>query len=288
MKLLVSILSFSFVVTLILAINSLIKKEKNIDKFSANFQSGGMEEETKSKINTNKRGDSTLIIIFSLLGSVGGFVVLFIVTGLFTASLIGLLLGFLIPKIMGDSYIKKQNALLMMQLEQSAEIMASVLRSGSGIVEALTRAAKEVKNPLRDELVATANEIRMGIPNSVAFENFANRLSNDELRLLSMAISMQQEGLAVNLGTLLNQIQESIRYKVAFQRDVNVITAENRMAGFIVSVLPFATLAITRLMMPDIIAPLFNTGIGLFIFGTCVFVIVIGVFWMLKIARIKV
>lgn len=289
LSLLVSILSFSSVVLLVMAIPNLTKKKTNISKFSAEWDGEGIEQLDKVKEVKNKYKRNTPVVMFmTILGSFTGFVVLFIVTGLVSASLLGLAVGFIVPKLIANNYHKNQRKLTTMQLEQAAEVMSSVLRSGSGIVDALTRAAKEIGNPLSDELVSTANEIRLGVPSSVAFENLSRRVGYDELRILSMAINLQQEGMAVNLSLLLSQIQENIRYKIAFQRDVNVITAENRMAGWIVAVLPFATLAITRLMMPDIIAPLFNTTIGLAVFGISVVVIGIGVFWMLKIAEIEV
>lgn len=271
------------------AIPSILKKEKNINKFAAEWDGSGVEKEveTKKKVKRND-GKRHLVLFFTMIGSLTGFVGLFIVTGLVSASLLGLLVGFLVPKLIADNHKKNQRKLTTMQLEQTAEIMASVLRSGGGIIEALTRAAQEVSNPMREELVATANEIRLGVPTAVAFSNLSQRVGFDELNVLSMAINLQAEGMAVNLGQLLTQIQENIRYKIAFQRDVNVITAENRMAGWIVAALPFAVLAITRLMMPDMIDPLFNTTPGLIVFGIATVIIAIGVFWMLKVAEIEV
>lgn len=287
--LLVSVLVFSSVILLVVSIPSLGKKDKNIDKFSAKWDGAEIDKEIEEKTKkVEKRGNKKLILAFALLGSVAGFMFLYMVTGLLSASLLGLAVGFIIPKSISNNYEKNQRRLIVLQLEQATEIMASVMRSGSGIVEALVRAAQEVGNPLKGELVATANEIRLGIPTAIAFENLSNRVGYDELSVLSMAINLQQEGMAVNLSHLLNQIQENIRYKIAFQRDVNVITAENRMAGWIVAALPFAVLAIIRIMMPGIIAPLFNTPIGLGIFWMCVVVIGIGVVWMLKVAEIEV
>lgn len=285
MSLLIGALVFGAVTLLVMSLRMMTKREKDINRFSAYWEGEFKEENVKIK---KKKSFKPLYVLLSIGGSITGYLLIYFVTGISTVSLLGLLLGFIIPKILGDSYEKKQIQLLTMQLEQASEVMASVLRSGSGVVEALVRAASELNNPLRDELLATANEIKLGVSNAVAFQNLADRVPFDELRILSMAMNLQQEGMAVNISSLLTQIQESIRYKIAFQREVNVITAENKMAGWIVSALPFVTLAIIRLIMPDIIAPLFGTTIGLIIFGISIVIIVVGIFWMMKIAEVKV
>lgn len=285
MSLFIGTLVFGCIVLLLISFKMLMKREKQIDKFSAHWDGDNLEDDI---IKVKKRKSLKPInIILPIAGSITGFLLIYFVTGVLYVSFLGLLLGFIVPKILADSYIKKQHRLMSMQLEQSAEIMASVLRSGSGIVDSLVRASTEVKNPLRQELLYTANEIRLGVSNSEAFQNLANRVPFDELKILSMGINLQQAGMAVNVSKMLNEIQESIRYKIAFQREVSVITAENKMAGWIVSALPFVTLAVTRMIMPDLIAPLFNTTIGLIIFTIALALIVIGVFWMMKVSEVE-
>ena len=283
MGLLVLVLVFGSTVLLIVSLRSMFKREKNISKFSVNWK----EEEHYKTYERKKRKTNPIMLMFVIIGGFIGFGIMFLVTGKQKFSLIGLLIGFLVPNIWRKRHEKKQQHLILLQLEQTAEIMSSVLRSGSGLVDALERSANEIANPLREELLITANEIKLGVSNAMAFQNLANRVEVDQLDILSMAINLQEEGVAVNLSALLEQIQDNIRYKLAHQRQVKVMTAENRLAGWIVSVLPFGTLAIMRLIMPDIVAPLFTTTIGLIIFTFNTVVIVIGVIWLMKIANVE-
>lgn len=284
--LLIAVLAFSAVTLFTMSMGNILKKEINIDKFKPNYIDSDKERNIKKTRKSNKINLKIIVLMF--ITSVTSFLVVYMVTGVFNLSLLGLLVGLVVPKLLSDSYSKKQKTLLTMQLEQTCEIMASVLRSGSGIVDALTRSAIEVGNPLRDELVLTANEIKLGLSNSEAFQNFADRVNFGELKILSMAINLQQDGMAVNLGALFNQMQDSLRYKVAFQREVKVITAENKMSCWVVSVLPFVTLALMRVMMPEIINPLFTTPIGISIFVLSVGIIGIGIIWLMKIANVEV
>lgn len=275
---------FGSTVLFVVSLSNLLKKEKDISRFTPYWE----DEEEHIEYTTNKkRKTNPLIVLLIIIGSITGFSIVYIITGVFNISLLGLAVGFIIPKLWAKSHAKKQLQLTYIQLEQAAEVMASVLRSGSGIVDALVRAADEVGNPLRDELILTANEIKLGISNSVAFSNLAERVDIDELSILSMAINLQEEGMAVNLSSLLNKMQENIRYKLAYQRQIKAITSGNRLAGWIVSALPFATLFIMRMIMPDIIAPLFTTTLGLVIFSGCSIVIVIGIIWLMKIADVS-
>lgn len=282
MGLLVLVLIFGSVVLAVISLNSLFKKKTNINKFAPDW-----EEEHYKFYEKKKRKLSPVLVILIIIGSFVGFGIMFLVTGKIKYSLIGFLVGFLIPSIWAKRNEKKQQHLILLQLEQTAEIMSSVLRSGSGLVDALERSANEIGNPMKNELLITANEIKLGVPNALAFQNLASRVNVDQLDILSMAINLQEEGMAVNLSVLLEQIQDNIKYKLAHQREVKVITAENRLAGWIVSALPFVTLAIMRIIMPDIIAPLFNTTIGLIIFTFNTVAIVIGVIWLMKIANVE-
>lgn len=280
--LLVLVLVFGSVVLVVTSLSTLLKRETNISKFAPDW-----EEEHYKTYERKKRRINPLILILVIIGSITGFGIMFLVTGMFTYSLIGLLIGFLVPSFWGKRHTKKQRQLMLIQLEQTAEIMSSVLRSGSGLVDALERAANEIANPLKSELLTTANEIKLGTSNSIAFQNLASRVDIDQLDILSMAINLQEQGMAVNLSTLLEQIQDNIRYRLSYQRQVRVMTAEYRLAGWIVSALPFVTLFIMRLVMPDIVAPLFNTTLGLVLFTFNTVVIVIGVVWLMKIANVE-
>lgn len=282
MGLLVLVLIFGSVVLIVTSLTSLLKKKTNINKFVPDW-----EEEHYKVYERKKKKFNPILFILVIIGSFTGFGIIFLVTGKIRYSLVGLLIGFIIPNIWVKRHETKQQHLTLLQLEQTAEIMSSVLRSGSGLVDALVRAANEIGNPMRDELLVTANEIKLGVSNAMAFQNLANRVGVDQLDILSMAINLQEEGMAVNLSALLEQIQDNIRYKLSYQRQVKVMTAENRLAGWIVSALPFGTLAIMRLIMPDIVAPLFNTTIGLIIFTFNTVVIVIGVIWLMKIANVE-
>lgn len=280
--LLVVVLIFSSITLFVISLSYLFKKEKKINKFTPYWDE---QEEEHIEYEKKKRKLSPLLILLVMFGGITGFGIVFIVTGVFKIALIGFAVGFLIPSIWGKYHANKRMNLILLQLEQAAEVMASVLRSGSGIVEALDKASLSVSNPLRNELITTANEIKLGISSAVAIKNLYERINVDELGLFSMGMNLSEQGVAVNLSGLLEQIRDSIRYKLYSKRQMRVITASNRLACWIVSALPYATLFIIRLMMPDLIAPLFNTTIGIVIFTICSVLIVIGIIWLMKIAN---
>lgn len=223
-------------------------------------------------------------VLLAIMGIVSSWVIAYIITGNELMAFLFSLTGFVVPRAWENWQRDGQQKILAAQMEQAAEIMAAVLRSGSGISAALERAAKEAGDPLKSELIQTAAEIRVGVTNAVAFERLAERLGLAEMQMFSMAVNLQQTGMAVNLPAVLEQVQSNIRSDQGYSEEISAITAENRMAGWVVACVPFGTIAVMRLMAPDFVAPLFNTLTGSVIFILCTLAIIAGLVWIMRMA----
>lgn len=190
------------------------------------------------------------------------------------------LVGFAIPGAFSKWHETSRARLIGDQLEMASEIMAAAVNSGSSLSKALEKASEELGSPLDKELLQVSTEIRLGVPSAEAFQNLADRVKLPELSILSMAVNLQQSGMAVNMAAVLEQVQDNLTEKKAFGEEVNAITVENRMSGYIVGVLPFLVVGVIRQVAPDFIAPMFNTTAGLTIFFISTAIIAVGIYWM--------
>ena len=160
--------------------------------------------------------------------------------------------------------------------------MAAVLNSSGSIITALEKAGNEVGNPVKREIMKTASEIRLGKSTTDAFTDLAKRIKIPEMLILSMGVDLQNKGMAINLPSMLLQVQRNIRYRQLFEQDINTITAENKMSAFIVAAVPFVVIALMRQIAPDFISPLFETTAGLTVFVICTLAIFAGIYWILN------
>ncbi len=286
--LIVSFLSGMMVLSVFLAVKNINKKEIRSNKF---VPFSDYEEEEKHKkyekiIQKTKVPIKTALVLIILGGVVIG-IITYIVVGIPWIAVLSFLGGLLIPNWWYKWHLESNKKVMLKQMEQASEIVAAVIKTGSSLPEAFERAAQETKEPLRSELVRTATQIRIGVPASEAFMEFAQRVDLPEMTVVSIAIDLQETGMAINIPALFSQLQSDIRHKMQFKKSVDSITSEMKMAGIIVAIVPFATLSIMRIFAPEFVAPLFNNIIGLSVFGLCVGLVLFGVKWMFSMTKLK-
>lgn len=284
--LMISLMIGIAIIFVFLGIPYLKKKEIESSRFVPYYDYSEEERYKKHEeiLKKSKVPIRTALILIVLGGVIIG-VITYIIVGVFWISLLSFLGGFLIPSWWYKWHIESNKKVMLKQMEQASEIISAVIKTGSSLPEAFERAAREVGEPLRPELIRTATQIRIGVPSSDAFAEFAGRVDIPEMTVISIAIDLQETGMAINVSSLFEQLQSNIRYRAQFKKSVESIVSEIKMAGIIVAIVPFITLALMRLMAPEFVAPLFDNTVGLVIFGLCSLVIMLGVKWMFSMAK---
>jgi tight adherence protein B len=262
------------------------QKDINLAQFAPGYEGNKtiiIKKKKKEKQHISLKRSTLLVLVGGIIIGTATYAVI----GIAWVSLCASCLGLIAPRLWLKWHESSIDKLISSQLEQAVEIMSSVVRSGGGIVSALRRAAKTVDIPLNNELAQVASEIELGISTADAFNNFSKRVPMQETKMMSMVMDIHQTGMAVNLGSVFEQIQRNIKSKQALQEEIRAITVENKLAGWIVAAVPFATIGIIRWTSPDFTAPLFTTAPGLFVFLTSTVMIIGGVFWIMKMANMS-
>lgn len=277
----------SIVLLLFLSLFNLFKVERNIDRFKPGWnpnidhESYKKHEQIEKKKKREKKTTALIIIVSSTI--IG--LIFYMILGVWWLAIIGSLLGLLVPSALNKKRIRNNTNLLKEQVEEACEIMAAVLNSGGGMISALERAAMDIGEPLKNKLIKTASQIRLGVPQDKAFSDFVNEVGVPELLIVSIGIELQQQGMAVSIPKMLEQTQKDIRDNQDFVREVRVLTSQNKSSGYIVSAMPFVLLLLMRMMAYELIEPLFTTPLGIgTLIGSIIFII-IGVYWLTEIAN---
>lgn len=265
------------------------KSEVQVDRFKPFAALAQDEKRNKYEelLNNSKVPVKTAVALIIASGSMFG-VVTYIVTGTLWLASLSMVGGIIIPKMWYDWHQNSNKKAVLKQMEKACEIMGMVLKTGSSLPEALERAAQESENPLRAELVRTATQIRVGVASSLAFMELVQRVEIPEMKIVSIAIDLQETGMAINIPSLFLQLQSDLRHKIIFEKQVSATTAEIKMSGFIVAAVPFVTLTAMRLLAPEFVEPLLTTPIGLTVFIVSTSMIFGGVRWMVSIAALKI
>jgi tight adherence protein B len=101
------------------------------------------------------------------------------------------------------------------------------------------------------------------------------------------AIGIQQD-VGGNLADILDTITETIRERVRILGEIRVLTAQQRITGFVLACLPFGLGTLIYFLNPEYILDLFVPGPLLIIPGGALFMEFIGFLVIRKIVDIKV
>ena len=145
------------------------------------------------------------------------------------------------------------------QLSGTIGIMANSLRSGYSLLQAMELVARETPPPMGEEFGRVVREVGLGLAPENALENLVRRINSDDLDLMVTAIKVQHE-VGGNLSRILDTIETTIRERVRIKGEIKVLTAQQSLAGYIISGLPLALTAILLLLNPSYIMKLFTPG----------------------------
>jgi tight adherence protein B len=144
---------------------------------------------------------------------------------------------------------KKRMSLMEEQLPDAVELMVRSLRVGHPFSSAIGIVSKEVADPLGTEFGVIADEAAYGRDVSESLKAFAERMDNQDLRFLAVAVTIQQQS-GGNLAEILDGLAKVIRARFKLFRRVRAITAEAKWSGMFLSGFPIAAGAMIQLVEP--------------------------------------
>jgi tight adherence protein B len=171
------------------------------------------------------------------------------------------------------------------QLPDSIDSLARAVRAGHPLSESLRMVSEEAPDPLARELQVTVEEQRYGLPFHDAMMSLGDRVAIMDVRILVTAILVQKE-VGGNLTDILEQIAETMRARFNLRRQVRIYTAQGRMSGYTLAVLPVLVGAIIMLINPGYLNTLFVHPIGHAMLAGGVMMQFIGLLWIRKIVDI--
>ena len=149
-----------------------------------------------------------------------------------------------------DKKAKKRMSLIEEQLPDAVELMVRSLRVGHPFSSAVAIVAKEVPDPLGTEMGMIADEAAYGRDMSDSLKALAERMDMQDLRFLSVAVTIQQQA-GGNLAEILDGLAKVIRARFRLFRRVKAITAEAKWSGMFLSGFPLLALVAIQVIQPN-------------------------------------
>ena len=172
-------------------------------------------------------------------------------------------------------------------LPVALDLMVSALRVGHSFTAAIGVVTRECPDPVGSEFKICYDEQNYGLDMRTALENLVERLPLQDLKIVVTAILIQRES-GGNLAELLEKAAEVIRQRFRLRRQVMVHTAQGRLTGWILTLLPIFLGMGLYVLNPETMSLLWTRplGVKLLIVAGCM--LVIGTLLIQKIVRIDI
>ena len=196
-------------------------------------------------------GSMLLFMLFLFLVSGGSLLMAFI----------GLVLGYILPILIVKRKLSLRRKKFNSQIADALVLISSSLRSGYSFMQAIEMVSREMQPPISEEFYRVLREINLGVTTDEAMNHMAERINSVDLDLVVTAVLIQRQ-IGGNLTEILDNIANTIRERVKIAGHIRTLTAQGRLSGAIISLLPFVMAFVIYIINPNYIMPLFTQTAG--------------------------
>jgi tight adherence protein B len=173
------------------------------------------------------------------------------------------------------------------QLPDNLQVIASAMRAGHTFIGALAVVVEDAPEPSRRELRRALADEQLGIPLDKALDAVAGRMHSQDFAHVALVASLQRD-TGGNTAEVVDRVTETIRERLDLRRLVRALTAQGRLAGWIVAGLPVALMGAIALIDPSYLTPLFHRTGGIVALVIAALMLATGTWLIRRIVNIKI
>jgi tight adherence protein B len=157
---------------------------------------------------------------------------------------------------------KKRMKAFLQQLPYALDLLKSSLEAGHTLMRGMQVVVQEFGDPLGGEFRTVLEQTRIGLPLPRALEDMLTRVPEDDLRLLVVAVKVQSE-VGSSLAQIIQRLSEIVRTRQRLHDQIRTLTAQSRLSGTIVGLLPIVLLFAFSVLQPSYTHTLFHDPSGI-------------------------
>ena len=172
-------------------------------------------------------------------------------------------------------------------LPEALDLMVSGLRAGHSLIAAMGLVGRECPDPVGGEFRICFEEQNYGLELKSALDNLTDRVPLQDIKIVSTAITIQKES-GGNLAEVLDKTAYVIRERFRLKRNVQTHTAQGRLTGWILTLLPVALGGAIYMINPTMMSILWTREIGVKLLWASAGMTVVGGLIIRKIVNMEV
>ena len=173
------------------------------------------------------------------------------------------------------------------EFPDALDLLVSALRAGLSFSAAMQIVAEESPDPVRGEFAVTVEEQALGIDFREAMINLTRRVDSLDLRFFVTAVLLQRD-TGGNLAEILHNTSVLLRDRFRVLGDIQTFTAQGRLTGAILGLLPLFMALFMLTIAPDYFRPMIESLSGRVAIVVAGCMQLLGMLVIRQIVRIKV
>ncbi len=269
--------SVTLLVLLVLSVAS-----RGLSEYEKRYLTRGSRDLTEMFYFVDQRQLMTLTVAVALILGILGYGVFNWFIGLMLGGL-----GFAAP-FFGIKFLRERRIRLFeQQLIDALAQMSAAMRAGLSFAQAAESIAQEMPPPLSQEFGLLIKEIKLGVAQDEALENMASRVESEDLALVVTSINVAKQ-LGGNMAEMFEIIAATIRERFRLEGRIRALTAQGKLQGIVVGLMPLILGLVLNYMRPDLMEPMLHSRFGYGLIATVIVMEVIGLWLIRRVVEIDV
>lgn len=226
-------------------------------------------------------------LLMTLAVSVAGYAAAFLLRRNHLISLVIALILLAVPFICIQFLKRQREDKFTEQLPDVLTTISRSLRAGHSLNSSIELIGNEVAEPAGGLFKTAFEQQKLGLPVTDTLTNMTLRMESLDLRFFVVVVTINTE-VGGNLSEILDKLAETIRERLKIRRQVKVYTAQGRMSGYLLAMLPIVTFLFFNFMMPGYEDVLTKEKPGQYFLLGAVIMQIIGFLFIRKIINIRI
>jgi len=201
----------------------------------------------------------------------------------FLAAAVSLVIATVVLRLKTDQRKEKFTELF----PDALAMISRSLRAGHSFTATIQLVGEEVPSPVGELFKTAYDQQLLGLRITDTLVNLNNRIESLDLRFFTTVIGINSE-IGGNLSEVLDKLALTIRERLRIRRQVRVYTAQGRMSGYVVGVLPVIAFVAFNVLNPDYESILLKEPMGMYILAGAASLQLLGLVVIRNIINIKI
>ncbi len=169
-------------------------------------------------------------------------------------------------------------------LPETLQLIAGSLRGGLSMMQSIQTVADEADEPTAEEFQRIVTETRLGRDLAVSFRDLSSRMGSKDFEWVVTAIEIHRE-VGGDLAGILDRVSDTIRARNRVRGQVKALSAEGRVSGIILFILPPAMVGAISVLNREYLNEMLNETEGQVMLIIAGVLLLAGGAWLKRLAR---